>query len=53
MAALPIVEHLDVLKNVLGGFVPCGVVPMVHQLTLGGETKGSGCVGAKPEERRE
>ena len=34
MAALPIVEHLDILKNGLGGFVPCGVVPMVHLLTL-------------------
>jgi len=34
VAERTIEKHLDILKDVLGGFVPCGVVPMVHQLIL-------------------
>jgi len=34
VAALPIIEHLDVFEDVLLGFVSRGVVPMIDQLTL-------------------
>lgn len=32
--SLPIVDHLDVCKDILRGFVSGGVVPMIDQLTL-------------------
>ena len=32
--SLPIIEHLDVFKDILLGFVSGAVVPMVDQLTL-------------------
>ena len=34
MTPLPIVEHLDVLEDILCRFVPSGVAPMVHELAL-------------------
>ncbi len=34
MPSLPIVEHLARLENILGGFLPHRVAPMVHELTL-------------------
>ena len=36
VSTLPIVEHLDILKNILGSFAPCGVAPMRDELTLEG-----------------
>jgi len=37
--SLPIVEHLDVFEDILFGFVSCGVVPMIDELTLEGSEK--------------
>lgn len=34
MSALPIIEDLDVFEDVLLRVIPCGVVPMVHELAL-------------------
>ena len=34
MPTFLIVEHLNVFEDVLRGFGSCGVVPMVHELTL-------------------
>ncbi len=46
--ALPIIEHLDVFKELLLGFVSGGVVPMIDQLTLerSEETLDAGVVPA-------
>jgi hypothetical protein len=34
MPALPIIEHFDLLEDVLLRFVSRGIVAMVHELTL-------------------
>lgn len=34
MAPLPIIEHLDILEDVLCRLAPRRVLPMVHELTL-------------------
>ena len=34
VSALPIIEHFDILEDVLRRFGPRAVVPMVHKLTL-------------------
>ncbi len=34
MPTLPIIEHLNVLKDILPGLVTGSIVPMVHELTL-------------------
>ena len=34
MTAQPIVEHFNVLKDVLCRLVPCAVLSMVHELAL-------------------
>ena len=39
MAALPIIEHLDVFEDVLGRLFAGRVAPMVHQLALEGPEK--------------
>ena len=48
MPTLPIIEHLDVLKNILFGFVSCDVMPMIDQFTLESseETLDAGVVPA-------
>ncbi len=34
MAALPIIEHLNVFDDVLNRFAPCHVLPLVDELVL-------------------
>ena len=34
VAPLPMIEHLDILEDVLGCFAPRRVLPMVHELAL-------------------